>query len=314
MEIKKMTIKRLKEIEPTLTTDTEKELYNAIYTFLNDIHNPACVYHYTDFSALKGILLGKGFRLCRVDTMNDKKEMKNFIEMVEISLKKRFKGDIATIRKIDEKFKEEKKERENDIAYATSFSAWEDDAAQWDRYGNDGKGVSITVNTAILKNIVKNKKICLQENFYGKDADKHQITDVLEDIFSDSTYVRHGFDKDSMGDVFWQMWILSVAHKQFSFASEREFRLMTWPKYKGKRYDKLGEVCKEMTPTGLRECVYWNWKEDCEQNNITYDKLIEEIVIGPRAKMSVRKLRHWLKENNLDCLAKCVKKSKSSLA
>ena len=314
MEIKTMSIKSLELIEPTLTTDREKEFYNAIYDFLDEMKNPVCVYHYTNFSALKGILLDKGFRLCRADKMNDKKEMKNFIEMVEISLKKRFKGDITTIKKIEEMFKEEKKKRENDIAYIASFSAWNDDAAQWERYGDDGKGVSIAVNVKTIKNMVNRKGIGLQENFYGKNADKHQITDVLADIISGNTHVRHGYKKDDIEEMFWQMWILSVVHKHFSFASEREFRLMTFPQYKGERYDKLGEVCSEMTPTGLRECIYWNWKKECDENNLTYDKLIEEIVIGPRAKMSVRKLRHWLKENNLDCLTKCVRKSKSPLA
>lgn len=314
MDIKTMSLKSLETMKLTLTTDKETEFYNAIYTFLMETHNPACVYHYTNFSALKGILLDKGFRLCRTDEMNDKKEMTNFIELVEKSLKNRFRGDSSTLKKIGEKFKEEKAARKNDIAYIASFSAWEDDVAQWERYGNNGKGVSIAVDTMTLKNIAWNRNIKLQEAFYGRDANNHQITDALEDLFSGSDYVRHGFDKDSLENVFWQMWILSVAHKHFSFAAEREFRLMTFPKYKGKRYDGLGEVCKEMTPTGLRECVYWDWKKECKQNNITYEKLIKEIVIGPRAKISINDLKYWLKENNLKCLQKCVRKSQSSLA
>lgn len=154
----------------------------------------------------------------------------------------------------------------------------------------------------------------MQEVFYGRDAHNHQITDALEDLFSGSDYVRHGFDKDSLENVFWQIWMLSVAHKHYSFESEREFRLMTFPKYLGKRYDKLGEICKEMTPTGLKECVYWDWKKECEQNNIAYEKLIKKIVIGPRAKMKVPELKQWLEENKLECLKKCVRESKSSLA
>lgn len=306
-------MKSLKKMESTLTTDKEKELYDAIKTFSNEIHNPACVYHYTDFSALKGILLDKGLRLCRTDKMNDKKEMKNFIELVEKSLRNRFQGDSSSIKRIDEKFKEEKAARNKDIAYVASFSAWEDDVSQWERYANNGKGVNIAFDVQTLKNIVENKAIKLQEIFYGKNADNHQITDVLEDLFLGKDYVRYGYDKDSFEDVFWQMWTTSVAHKHFSFAGEREFRLMTFPQYKGKRYDKLGEICKEMTPTGLRKCIYWDWKADCEQNNITYEKLIKKIVIGPRAEMSIIDLKHWLEENNLECLKKCVRKSQSSL-
>lgn len=313
MDIKTMDTKTLKKIEPDLKTDRERDFYNAIYDFLDEMENPACVYHYTDFSALKGILLDKGFRLCRADKMNDKKEMKNFIEMVERSLKKRLKGDIATIRKIEEMFKEEKKNRENNIAYIASFSAWEDDAAQWERYGNDGKGVSIAVNVKTIKNmvnIVNSEGMWLQKNFYGKDADKHQITDVLDDIFSNRTYVRHGFGKDDMDVVLDMMWRISVAHKHFSFASEREFRLVLFQKYTKKQR----EVFEEMTPKGLRECIYWDWKKACDENNLTYDKLIQKIVIGPRASISVDKLKHWLEENNLDCLKKCVKKSEAPLA
>lgn len=94
-----MSLKSLETMKLTLTTDKEKEFYNAIYTVLKETHNPVCVYHYTDFSALKGILLDKGFRLCRTDEMNDKKEMTNFIELVEKSLKNRFKGDSSTLKK-----------------------------------------------------------------------------------------------------------------------------------------------------------------------------------------------------------------------
>ncbi len=111
------------------------------------------------------------------------------------------------------------------------------DTGKWERYGNNGKGVSVAVDVKILKSIVSNRRISLQETFYGKNADNHQITDVLEDLFSDNDYVRHGFDKNSFEDAFWQMWILSVAHKHFSFAGEREFRLMTFPQYRGKRYE-----------------------------------------------------------------------------
>lgn len=316
MDIKTMSIKNLEAMKSTLITDKEKEFYNAIYTFLDETHNPACVYHYTNFSSLKGILLDKGLRLCRTDKMNDKKEMKNFIDLVEKSLKKRFRGDFSTIRKIDEKFKEEKAARKNDVAYIASFSAWEDDASQWERYGNNGKGVSIAVDVKTLKSILLNRGIgtCLQEVFYRKNENNHKITDALEDLFSGSDYVRHGFDKDSFEDVFWQMWILSVSHKHFSFAGEREFRLMTFPKYKEKRYDNLGEICEEMTPTGLRECIHWDWKKDCEQNNIKYEKLIKKIVIGPKSEMSTPCLKHWLEEKDLDCLKKCVRKSQSPLA
>lgn len=314
MDIRTMSIKNLEAMKPQLTTDLEKEFYNAVGAFLYEKHRPDCVYHYTDFFALKGILCEKGLRMCRIDAMNDKKEMKNFTELVEKSLKNRFQGDISAIRKIDKKFKDERVARKNDIAYIASFSAWEDDAAQWERYGNNGKGVSIAFDVQILKDTATDRRISLQEVFYGRNADTHQITDVLEDIFSDSDYVRHGFDKGSIDNVFWQIWIISVAHKHFSFMSEQEFRLMTFPQYHGKRYDKLGEICKEMTPTGLRECIYWDWKADCDQYGIAYEKLIKEIVIGPRSSMTIKNLKSWLEENNLECLKKCVRKSKSSLA
>ena len=40
MDIRTLSLKNIITMESTLTTDKEREFYNAIYKFLNEIHNP----------------------------------------------------------------------------------------------------------------------------------------------------------------------------------------------------------------------------------------------------------------------------------
>lgn len=89
----------------------------------------------------------------------------------------------VTSAEIKDRFKEEHEKRKGDIAYLASFSSLRDDAAQWERYGGNGRGVSIGFDTQILRDIAQEKSIMLQEGFYGENADNHKIVDVLEDLF-----------------------------------------------------------------------------------------------------------------------------------
>ena len=60
--------------------DRDRTLLTTLYKFYYEKRNPPIIYHYTDFVALEGILFRDGIRLCRADDMNDKAEMRNFID------------------------------------------------------------------------------------------------------------------------------------------------------------------------------------------------------------------------------------------
>ena len=287
----------------------EREFWIAICSYF--FNNPKTIYHYTNFSALEGILFGEGIRMCRTDNMNDKKEMKNFIELIEEAVINRV--GLQMKQSINERFAEERKKRQDDIAYLTSFSLWKDDASQWERYGNDGYGVAIAFDYEKLKGLAMDKNILLQKVFYGEDAKHHKLVDVLEDLFLGKSNVRHQFTSNDWETIFDQIWAISVAHKNFSFESEKEIRLVTLPTWTGKRYDRLGDLQVVTTPYGIKECLYFDWKKGCCDRNIPIEEFITELTIGPRSSVEVEDLRKWLKDKKLDCLARCVGKSGSTL-
>lgn len=287
----------------------EQEFWMAVRNYF--FNNPQTLYHYTNFSALEGILIEEKMRMCRTDNMNDSKEMNNFIELIEEAVINRV--GVQMKQSIQERFAEERKKRQDDIAYLSSFLLWKDDASQWERYGNDGYGVAIAFNYEKLKCLANDKGICLQKVFYGEDARYHKLVDVLEDLFLGKSNIRHHFNSDDWEAVFFQAWVISVAHKIFSFESEKEIRLVTLPTGGEKRYDKLGDSHVVTTPYGIKECLYFDWKKGCYDRNIPIEELITEIIIGPRSSVKVEDLQEWLKDKKLDCLVNCVRKSGSTL-
>lgn len=292
--------------------DAERELILLLYNFYHR-HCPKNVYHYTDFSALEGILCGAGIRLCRSDKMNDKGELYNFVDLLKKSVSKRFADDENMLKEIDKRFCDVQQERKTDICYLASFSTWEDDVSQWERYGNDGFGISISFDVETLKKISLEKEIAFQEVFYGKNADFHQLTDVFEDLFKQKELVRHTFYPNDWKAAFDSTWAVAGAHKQHSFASEQEFRLLTLPLWNGKRHDNLGETHIVTTPSGFRECLYLDWKKTCEELKIPYENLITKITIGPRSPLTTIELKEWLNAKGLKCFCDCVTKSESTL-
>ncbi len=274
---------------------------------------PKLLFHYTNFVALEGVLLGQGIRLCCANEMNDKSEMKHFIQMLEKAVLKRCEIEsrqdlISTVKTI---FNEEIDERKNDMVYLASFTEWEDDAAQWERYGNGGYGVSIALDYNVLKIIRENDYLMCNQIYYGKNADKHKLVDDIYDVIKGKFPTTHNFDRRE--GVFDNAWACSAAYKNSSFMSEREYRVLTLPTWNGKRFDKLGDLQTVTTPSQIKKCLYFDWKKRCKEKQISIETFIKRIVIGPKSSQTIKGLQEWLRENGLEELSGCVVKSESSL-
>ena len=98
-------------------------------------------YHYTDFQALDGILRCAQLRVNNVLRMNDSAEMRHFMGRLSSAIVKRLEeaGEPDHARAAQNLFQEEL--RKEYSAFAACFSFRRDDAAQWERYGNRGRGV-----------------------------------------------------------------------------------------------------------------------------------------------------------------------------
>ena len=104
--------------------------------------NENVLYHYTDYQALDGILRESQLRLNNVLNMNDASELRLFMRGLCEAVEKRFLdlGREETARQVRELFLRELKREFNYSGYAACFSLFRDEASQWERYGNRGRG------------------------------------------------------------------------------------------------------------------------------------------------------------------------------
>ena len=276
-------------------------------------NKPKLLFHYTNFVALEGILFGQGIRLCCANEMNDKSEMKYFIQRLEKAVSNRCKiegrKDLVPI--VKAVFKEETCKRKNELVYLVSFTEWEDDSAQWERYGYGGYGVSIAFDYDMLKIIRTDDWLMCNEVYYRKNERSQELVDDVYDIIKGKFPTTHDFDNRET--VFDNVWARAASSKNPSFMSEREYRMVTLPTWKGKRYDKLGDLQTVTTPSQIKKCLYFDWKKKCKEKQIPIEALVKRIVIGPKSSQSIKGLQEWIRENGLGELSRCVIKSESTL-
>ena len=254
------------------------------------------LYHYTNYIALRGILENKELWLSNVRSMNDTSEMLHFMNCLKIAVKKECPGkdDI-----IDNLFENQINKLKTEQAYSLSLSELYDDAAQWERYANEGKGVLIKFNVTQLRKLLDKKKLVLQQIFYRDDVSTHQVK--AEIVF----YIMYGktFDFSSIDSAFENAWASSVAFKHPSFKNEMEKRI-TLMSFFSTFYDEKPKY--NMESWGIRE--YYPLKIS-NKDDALMPGLIEEIMIGPRAYYPEGVFERYLKSlginNILITYSKC---------
>ncbi len=232
---------------------------------MNDDRNFVC--HYTTHQVLGSILENGELWLSNVKAMNDKSEMSHYINSLMLELKNTFcdrDNDIdALFSKYENQFK-------NESVYALSFSQFKDDAAQWERYANNGQGVCIVFDREKLSDLIRGKAF-LQEVIYGPK----QVNDPMYvELF---TYLNEGhtFDSDkNIDDIFRDIWISSSVYKHESFQREGEIRLCQVP-------FSNNEIFYKMENWGIRE--YRKLSLFDEEDDKIPDGLINQVIVGPRS-------------------------------
>lgn len=274
------------------------------------------IWHYTNFTALNGILVDGELRLCNTKGMNDRHEMLSFISGIERALIQEYPMEEIVIRQI---FQEQRKKRENENVYGSSFSLLENDAAQWERYGFDGRGVSIGFDLEQFEKIREPyllEKVSYRKNFRNYDFVKILPDRVFDQRFTDKKY-------GNLDAVFQNLWACSGAYKDYSFKSEQEIRLMTFPvspdsplvKQKGQELSGEGhvppyeEIQYEIMDEKIREYMNFHIRKRCREHDVDFQALVTDIIIGPKASQSMIILKNYLRKNGLGELADKVRKS-----
>lgn len=257
-------------------------------------------YHYTDFQALDGILRCAQLRVNNVLRMNDSAEMRHFMGRLSSAIVRRLEvgGDEKHAQAVRALFQEEM--RKEYSAYAACFSFRRDDAAQWERYGNRGRGVCIAFRGELLRKMAAGP-LSLHTVFYEDDVTGHPMVDRFFSL-AQGKEVLSGEDPD----VRWAMrdaWACSVAFKHPSFSSEDEVRLVVAPFGKEELdikpcYHVSKERVKKYYPLDLRGM--------CQREGATLEDLIVDITIGPESTQSLAILQDYLNDHSLTALAERV--------
>ncbi len=264
-------------------------------------------YHYTDFQALDGILRCAQLRVNNVLRMNDSAEMRHFMGRLSNAIVKRLEeaGEPDHARVAQNLFQEEL--RKEYSAFAACFSFRRDDAAQWERYGNRGRGVCIAFQGELLRRMAAGP-LSLHTVFYEDDMTGHPMVERFCSL-ARSKDALSGGDLDvqrAMRDA----WACSVAFKHPSFSSEDEVRLVVAP-FGNETFDM--KPCYHVTKERVKKYYPLDLREMCGRMGTELEALVSEIIIGPESTQSRVMLQDYLNDQGLGALAERVSLSECPL-
>ena len=272
-------------------------------------HYDDILYHYTDFQALDGILRHAQLRVNNVLNMNDAAEMRYFMNRLCDAVAGRLEdeGDLRKAAQVKELFKEALKREFYHPAYAACFSLHRDDAAQWERYGNRGRGVCVAFQGKYLQKMAQGA-LSLQTVFYQEDMSTHNLTGVFyrlvkrnEELSAESPDIQKALN---------YAWSCSAAFKHPSFLSEKEVRLVVSPAVRD--YFDI-RPCYHISRERIKKYYPLELDSMCRKIGIGWEELVPEIIIGPESTQSQPILQDYLRDNGLDGLAERVSMSNCPL-
>lgn len=256
------------------------------------------LYHYTDFTALDGIIRCGELRLNNILNMNDASEMTLFMNGIfkAVLEKLRTDGNIDKLREAQNFFVGEMEQEFHYSAYAACFSRYRDDAAQWERYGHLGQGVCIAFHEALMKKMVGGV-VSLQEVYYQADMREHHLVDEFYHAFKDDSLSSE--NRSRLQALMSDAWVESAAFKHPSFANEREFRLVVSPFISN---DFAVEPKYHIARGRIKKYYPLDLSRMCGKLNLHLSDLVGEIIIGPTSSQSLPILQDYLEDCGLNIL------------
>ena len=258
-----------------------------------------CLYHYTSIAALHSILKNKQFWLGNTATMNDRKEIKYFIELLRDALRENISAD--KLIQCDEFFQKVFERIDNEYPYAMCFSKLEDDAAQWERYADNAEGVCIVFNTKKIMCAFYEVYLLFGDMYYDFDIKQHQHYKILYDYFMMGRL--NGFSNE--GGQVDNAIACGYSHKHRSFRSEQEIRVVNLWSY----IPKHATVETECVRGIIKKFMKFNMEERCKEVGLAFEDLFEGIVIGPKSEQDIGSLQTFAEEKGFASLKGRISKS-----
>ena len=261
------------------------------------------LYHYTDFNAMRGIITNGEIWLWNLRRMNDSQEMLYFIKKLKSAVKNCL--DCSLHEKVETLLSENLKDFDRLSSYASCFSEYSDDAAQWARYAKNGMGICIAFNKEYLAKIGEAGHAPLCKVSYSGDVDGLEIVSEIAAIVKEGEK-----DNDRIKEMFNRLITSSPLFKHPSFISEKEYRLVSLP-YNVNQY--LGEPHFFVEETNIKKYYILKLKEVCGTLGIHYADLFNEICIGPEAKVTREVLSDYFDSTGMKELCSKIKLSECPL-
>lgn len=254
------------------------------------------LYHYTDFQAVDGILGQAQLRVNNVLRMNDSAEMRHFMNRLCAAVAQRLEDEGERADAVRDLFREELKKEYS--AFAACFSFHRDDAAQWERYGNRGRGVCIAFQREYLEQMAVGA-LSLQLVFYQNDMAGHPMVEEF------CRLIRGGADLagEEIRRAMCEAWACSVSFKHPSFRSEYEMRLVVSP------FDKEDlnvQPCYHVSKERIKKYYPLDLEAMCGRIGIGLEDLVTELIIGPDSTQPVSIFQDYLRDHGLKRLAERV--------
>lgn len=280
--------------------------------YFNDIK----LYHYTSMEALYSIASNNTLLLSNIQDMNDSLECKLFFDILKKDLRKNHNLQEEKIKAVTEQFNK----KLNDV-FVFSFSAEDDDAAQWERYADNGEGVCLVTGIPNilcwlnLNNIHPN--LLYPVEYIDRDEKleniiSHEILDYASYFSSISNLKKD--PSDFVPNLSLNRMIVDCCKiKERSFRNEKEFRIIVYKdptQIQTCNYSKRFIFNKStFVRTKLKFSRAFLPITDRQEN---YNHcLFTEVVLGPKSKADPKVIQDYLRnERRLDVT---VSKSSSSL-
>lgn len=260
---------------------------------------PPRLYHYCSIDSFFHIVSSKSIWLCNSSQTNDSYENK-WIEHY-FKIVKDYFGD-----KIYEGFLEDAFDlygMNNNPPFIFCLSANKDQLSQWRAYSHDGQGVAIGFNSKVLNfdqtvpspNIYAHKTLGMERVVYSRRAQEKKILEFCKKIKEslNEPVDRSGNMLFSMALGF-ELLNLANIFKNPSFKEELEWRIIHTPTYPYKEpLIQLSELKFRLNLNRITTYFTYNFGDKFTSS------LIEEVVIGPRCKMTEEELMLFLDHHNL---------------
>lgn len=269
------------------------------------------LYHYCPQASMLNIISSGELWFGCTKYMNDKLEVKYFVEEVGRCLRENVSPNKSEL--CNSILNDVDNELYRDKRYLFCMTEQRDDAAQWERYADNAHGVSIGFNTKTLIAALNFSSLLFTRVWYGYDPCDHEICEVL------TQYIEHGRLTEGFSDIkdiISNLLIGAVRYKHSSFQSEKEWRLGNYfgDQFKekpgrSKAYLQSIHQDYKMINGVIKDVLVVNLEALCSKRQVEFDDLFNEIIIGPRSRQTVDELQGYLREQGHQKIAEKVTKS-----